>query len=192
MHNVEIKFELRDPALARTICASMHAALVERMNQVDTYYRLADGRLKRREFPGSPAHATEWIFYNRDNMAKARISHYRIYSEAEARAFFGATEPPVWIVVKKVRDLYLVGGVRVHLDHVEGLGHFLEFEAVVTPKLNLAKAHAAVADLRERFAPALGEPLSASYSDLLAQDQDDQQPRSRSKPPSLPPAPPLG
>ncbi len=34
-------------------------------------------------------------------------------------------------VVQKTRDLFLLGNVRIHLDHVRGLGNFLEFEAVM-------------------------------------------------------------
>lgn len=33
-------------------------------------------------------------------------------------------------VVKKDREIYLIGNVRVHLDDVEGIGRFFEFEAV--------------------------------------------------------------
>lgn len=34
-------------------------------------------------------------------------------------------------IVKKQRLLYLVGQTRVHIDEVEGLGHFLELEVCV-------------------------------------------------------------
>ncbi len=178
MHNVEIKLELRDPGLARGIVSRLGARRVETLRQTDTYFRLADGRLKKREYTSDLAGAkptVEWIFYHRDNQARQRLSHFRIYSESEARAYFGLTEPPTWVVVKKVREVWMGGpeqSVRVHLDDVEGLGAFIEFEALVTPRLNLAKAHAAVEELRRALAPALGEPVSVSYSDMLAGDLD--------------------
>lgn len=191
MQNVEYKAELRDLPLARSICAALHAPLVETLQQTDTYFRLADGRLKRRECPGHP---TEYIFYARDNHTKARISRFRIYSEAEARTMYGQNDLPVWVTVRKHREVYMApvheaghASVRVHLDRVDNLGAFLEFECLVTPRNNLAKAHQAVETLRRAFHPALGEPVSLSYSDLLAADLDDPTPpETASSPPPGP------
>lgn len=165
MQNVEVKFELRDPPLLRTLLGAMHATQVATLQQVDTYYRLADGRLKKRETLGQPV---EFIFYHRENQAKARLSQFTIYSAAEAAQYFGTTEPPVWVVVSKTREVLMIDGVRVHIDHVKDLGWFLEFEALVSPAQNLVKCYAAVDRLKKAFGPALGEPLSVSYSDLLA------------------------
>lgn len=174
MQNIEIKLELRDAPLARILLARLSAVRVERLTQTDTYFKLADGRLKKRHMVGEgvlKAGVTEWIFYHRDNQARTRASQFRLYSDAEARAFFGPVEPPVWLVVKKVREVFMAGpghSVRVHLDDVEGLGQFLELEALVTPHLPEDTAHAAVEDLRHALAPALGEPIAVSYSDMLA------------------------
>jgi predicted adenylyl cyclase CyaB len=168
MQNVEIKCELRDPALARALCAALRVPLAETLKQTDTYFKLADGRLKRRESEGFP---TEYIFYHRENAAKNRISRFKIYSVQEARTVFGMQEPPVWVVVKKVRDVYMHDGVRIHLDAVEGLGNFFELEALVTPQNNLAKSYAKVDFLRKHFGPSLGEPLSVSYCDMIAAEQ---------------------
>ncbi len=172
MQNVECKHELRDAALCRLALSSLKATKVATLVQTDTYFKLADGRLKKREsIADGVAQPVEFIFYHRDNQAKARVSRFTIYSVAEAAQYFGSTEPPVWVTVKKTRELYMVEGVRVHLDDVQGLGQFVEFEALVSPSNNLIKSYDAVHQLQEALAPALGGPLSQSYSDMLASDQ---------------------
>ena len=35
-----------------------------------------------------------------------------------------------WIEVEKTRQVWLWENVRIHLDHVKGLGQFVELEAV--------------------------------------------------------------
>lgn len=165
MQNVECKYELRDYSLARSIALAIGSTFIGSLKQKDTYYRLTTGRLKRRECIGE---APEYIFYDRSNDIRPRISSFMIYSEAEAQVRFGSTPLPVWLTVTKTRELFMFENVRIHLDKVEDLGHFLEFEALVSPKHHMSHCHAVVAHLRERFGPALGEAISASYSDLLA------------------------
>lgn len=167
MQNVEFKAELRDPALARTIARSIGAAFVGTLSQTDTYFRVPDARLKKREVPGGPA---EYIFYNRGHRTRPKLSSFTIYSEAQALERFGTTPLPVWLVVRKSRDLYMHQGVRIHLDRVEGLGDFVEFEAPVTAERNLGACHAAMDELRAAFQPAMGEPIADGYADMMAQD----------------------
>lgn len=170
MHNVELKLELRDPTLARTILRTLGATHVATMQQKDTYFRVPSGRLKKRECPDEP---TEYIFYDRSNASRPRMSHFTIYTENEALTRFGITPLPVWVIVEKSRDLFLRGNVRVHIDHVTNLGDFLEFEALVSPEFHVAKCHEAIAELRAALAPVLGEPVSVSYSDLIAQEEEN-------------------
>lgn len=177
MQNVEFKAELRDPALARAILGAERALRVETLRQTDTYFRLADGRLKRRE---TDNHPVEYIFYHREDAARSRVSRFRIYSAEEARTFFGSSEPEPWVVVAKTREVWLHDGVRIHLDDVDRLGNFFELESLVTPQHNLVRSFAAVDSLRRTVGPALGEPVSVSYSDLVAGGQ------------GLPAAEPLG
>lgn len=173
MHNVEFKCELRDPDLARAIILRHGATFIGTLEQTDTYFRIPSGRLKKREQPGEP---TEFIFYDRENRTRPKLSHFRIYSEAEALERFGTSPLPVWIVVRKRRDLYLLGNVRLHVDQVDGLGFFLELEALVSTSTNVARCHASIAELREMLRPALGEAIAVGYSDLLAQDVESPTP----------------
>ena len=167
MQNVEFKAELRDPQVAKAICKSLRATWIANVEQVDTYYRVPTGRLKKREQTGEP---TEVIFYDRPNRSRPKLSKFEIYSEEQARARFGDQPLPVWLIVRKKREIWVLGQVRIHLDQVEGLGSFVEFEAIVSPHNNVARCHEEVAQLRKTFGPVLGEPLDCSYSDLLARE----------------------
>ncbi|MBX3364748.1 MAG: class IV adenylate cyclase [Phycisphaeraceae bacterium] len=167
MHNVEIKLELCDLPLARTLAVALGATPIIKLQQTDTYFRVHNGRLKRRESPGEPI---EYVFYDRPDRADAKVSHFQIYSEPEYHAKFGLTPLPIWVVVRKCREVLLLGNVRIHLDRVAHLGDFLEFEAMVTPSCNIARCHETVADLRRALAPACGGLIAVSYADLIASD----------------------
>lgn len=59
------------------------------------------------------------------------------------------------------------GDVRIHLDRVEGLGDFLEFEAVAPEQSDLADERQKVRNLREIFAIRSDDLIDRSYSDLM-------------------------
>ncbi len=166
--NVEFKAELPDLPLARMIAKSLGAIHADTMRQIDTYYRVADTRIKRRERDG---HETEYIFYDRADVARPRLSSYRLLSEEQALERLGSTPLPTLVRVAKVRELYLLDNVRIHLDSVDDLGRFLEFEAVVSETRDRVQCRDAVRKLRDAFIPAIGEPISKSYSDLVLQQQ---------------------
>ncbi len=87
MHNIEFKAELRDLIAARQQCKLLGASRMGILRQTDTYFRLAEGRLKRREAPGEP---TEWIFYHRRDIVRPRMSDYAILSDSQARRRWGS------------------------------------------------------------------------------------------------------
>ncbi len=97
MINVEFKSELRDIDLARAACAGIGALHAGVLEQTDTYFRIPDGRLKKRETVGEP---TEWIFYDRENRSLPKLSRFTIYTEAMAKERFGTRPLPVWLVVR--------------------------------------------------------------------------------------------
>jgi adenylate cyclase, class 2 len=166
MQNVEFKAELRDPIAARCQCELLGARNIGVLRQTDTYFRLMDGRLKRREAPGEP---TEWIFYHRADALGPRISNFSILSDEQAARRWGTIGLREWIRVEKNRELWMLENVRIHLDEVDNLGRFLEFEAQVVGSYSVDDCRRAVVSLRETFTPCLGEPVSSGYSDLLAQ-----------------------
>ena len=82
-------------------------------------------------------------------------------------AALGAT-----VVVSKRRRLLLWEGVRIHLDQVEGLGSFVEFEAVLPDAGDVDEARAKVARLRETLGIVDDALVSVGYSDLLLDGPD--------------------
>lgn len=167
MNNLEFKAELRDPQVARSICRSLRAAWIAEVQQVDTYYRVPSGRLKKREQFGEPV---EFIFYERPNRSSPKISKFEIYSQEQAAERFGSTPLPIWTIVRKTREIFILNHTRIHLDKVEGLGTFLELESIVSKQHDQSKCALDIAELRKALAPVLGEPIDCSYSDLLANE----------------------
>lgn len=179
MRNVEFKAELRDPQIARAVARSIGAKHVATLEQTDTYFRVVSGRLKKRESViDGQAEPVEYIRYERDDRTPPRISTFQIMSEEEFRERFGSLPLPEWLTVRKRREVFMLDNARIHLDSVEGLGWFIEFEALVTRRHNVARAHETVATLRREFGPIMGEPLSGSYSDLLASRVDTEKTES--------------
>ena len=71
------------------------------------------------------------------------------------------------VVVRKRREILLWDNVRIHLDEVDGLGTFLELEAVVDERHDEATCHAQVARLMPALGLAESDLIAASYADLL-------------------------
>lgn len=176
MKNLEWKAELRDPNLARLICKKINASHIAKIRQTDTYYNVSRGRLKKREAIavergiGSPE-PIEYIFYERPDGVTARVSNYSIFTHEQVVERFGEAELPVWLTVTKVRELYMIDSVRIHIDDVHDLGWHFEFEVLMHNDRDIETAPSRAESIRSTFLPALGEPIQCSYSDLLAQHQ---------------------
>jgi len=165
MRNIEFKARLLDLAAARHVCREVGAVRIDLLEQRDTYFEIASGRLKRRE---AEAQLTEWIEYHRADSRRATPSDYEVFTTREAAQRYDLSSLIPWVIVDKVRELYLVGQTRIHLDRVRDLGDFLEFEALVNEKQNQVQAEAALESLQSSFKSVLGPALSDSYSDLCA------------------------
>lgn len=133
--------------------------------QRDTYFRVPRGRLKLREEEGRGAHL---IAYERPDSAGQRQSLYRIVPVAAADELKAALAGTLGteIVVSKERRLFVWDHVRIHLDRVDGLGHFLEFEAIVADETETATCEARIETLRRAFEIEDANLVGGSYSDL--------------------------
>jgi predicted adenylyl cyclase CyaB len=163
--NIELKARNLDPDRSREVCRGLGAEDRGILAQRDTYFHVPSGRLKLREESGAPAHL---IAYSRPDVERERESRYRIVAVGDPDEMKQALAETLGIevVVEKRRHLFLWQNVRIHLDDVEGLGNFIEFEAVAPPDSDLSKEHKQVQVLREAFGIEESHLIAESYCDL--------------------------
>lgn len=165
-HNIEIKARLHDIQTARRVAEQVMTARLPDERQRDTYFDCRRGRLKLREINQEQA---QLIAYERANEQHSRASAYTITPIAEPKSFTEALEAAlgILVIVEKRREIYLYQTVRIHLDEVQDLGCFLEFEAVLGGEASQCEGHELVAELRRKFGIADADLIAVSYSDLL-------------------------
>lgn len=165
--NIEIKARIDSiEAVAREVAAFATQGPLE-IDQEDTFFRCESGRLKLRTFTPTEG---ELIFYRRADMAGPKESFYvrtPAANPASLRECLRLAYGEIGRVVKH-RTLYLVGRTRVHLDRVEGLGHFLELEVVLQEgeplEVGIQEAHSLMAQLGVDPSRLIED----AYIDLLA------------------------
>jgi adenylate cyclase class IV len=164
--NIELKARCGD--LAETARRALAAGAVRAgvLEQADTYFHVPNGRLKLRETVGKPA---ELIWYARANDPAVRDSNYYLIPTPDpevTRVALGQALGVRGRVVKR-RELLMYHNVRIHLDEVNGLGTFLEFEAVISPDAAEAISLERLATLTAALGVRDEDRIARSYSDLL-------------------------
>ena len=129
--SIELKARLDGFAATVDLCRRIGAVDQGTLRQTDTYFSMGMYRLKLRETEGGE---NLLIGYSRPDAAEAKKSQCRVQRVENA----GATKASLdrqWgtkVVVTKSRRWFLwQGRVRIHLDRIDGLGDFLELEAMV-------------------------------------------------------------
>ena len=166
MRNIELKARLADLDAARTVARTIATQRLGVQQQVDTYFHCTYGRLKLREIDGLNA---ELVWYVRPDRQGPKASDYQLVPVPEPEKFKAVLSGALGVrgVVAKRREILLYHNVRIHLDEVAGLGHFLEFEAVLGPENEEAAGRARLDQLIEKFALDPDDLISGSYGDML-------------------------
>lgn len=164
--NIELKSKCRDLTEARDASLQLGAREAGLLDQTDTYFHCTIGRLKLRETAGR---AAELIAYARADHVEVRGSDYHVAPvESPGPLKRGlASALGVRLVVVKRRELLLWHNVRIHLDEVEGLGSFVEFEAVIGDGEDEPTARERVATLAAALSLRPEDRIATSYSDLI-------------------------
>ncbi|MGE6263355.1 class IV adenylate cyclase [Aeromonas media] len=134
--------------------------------QDDTFFRCDAGRLKLRTL--SPC-SGELIFYRRADRQGPKESVYHLTPTSEPDRLRETLSLACGQIgrVRKMRTLFLVGRTRIHLDRVEGLGHFLELEVVLEEGEPLEAGMREAHDIMARLGVEPSQLIEGAYLDLL-------------------------
>jgi predicted adenylyl cyclase CyaB len=163
--NVELKARLRDRVTIERRVREIAGPATRSMAQEDTFFTCPGARLKLRVIDGVEG---ELIVYRRPDATGPKASDYAIYrtsAPSSLKAALAAAYGTIG-VVRKLRTLYLDGAMRIHLDAVEGLGDFLEFEYVLREDQPAGEGTAAVHSYREALGVPEGDLVAGAYLDL--------------------------
>jgi adenylate cyclase, class 2 len=164
--NVEIKARCADPEAVRAALRGREADLRGLDRQSDTYFRCATGRLKLRE--GNIE--SSLIHYARADQAGPKESHVTMCAVPPGGALRPVLEQAlgVLVTVRKRREIWFVGNVKLHVDDVDGLGSFVEIEAIdADGTIGRERLQAQCAEFMALLRVHPEDLLAQSYSDML-------------------------
>ena len=164
--NIEIKAKCDDHEKIRGALKSLDADFKGTDRQIDTYFKVSNGRLKLRE--GNIENYL--VYYERENKSGPKRSDV-ILLKSEPRSplkeILARAVTPL-VVVDKQREIYFVENVKLHIDTVKDLGTFMEIEAIdCDGKLGKEKLLEQCNHYLKLFGIPPENLISVSYSDLL-------------------------
>ncbi len=164
--NVEIKARVPDPEDLRRRVEALADSGPLRIEQEDVFFRCDRGRLKLRRLSDGRA---ELIHYQRVDATGPTTSDYWKVSCTDPGPLRTALERALEVrgVVRKRRSVYRVGQTRIHLDHVETLGHFLELEVVLSETDQAADGLRLAREVMTRLGVRDEQLVAEAYIDLV-------------------------
>ncbi len=164
--NVEIKARVTDPKAMRSRVESLGTTAPEELVQIDTFYNAPTGRLKLREFADGTG---ELICYQRPDDPGPKVSSYFRAPSSDPSSLRGVLSRSLGVraTVRKRRTVFLLGQTRIHLDQVEGLGSFIEFEVVLRDGQSVSDGERIAANLMDALSVSPADLLPHAYVDLI-------------------------
>ena len=166
--NIEIKAKSNNQDAIREILKSKNANFKGVDHQIDTYFKVNNGRLKLREGKIE----NHLIHYQRENKEGPKQSDVTLFkSDPNSLLKEILTKAlGILVVVDKKREIYFIDNIKFHIDVVGDLGTFIEIEAIdndgTIGKDKLLEQCQFFLDL---FKISQEDLISVSYSDLLLQ-----------------------
>ena len=163
--NIEFKARAKDIAALEILLLQHNPSFIGEDHQIDTYFNVQVGRLKLRE--GNIENAL--IHYERENFAGAKSSHVLLYQHQPDKTLKAILIKTLGIkaVVDKSRKIYFINNVKFHFDTVDGLGSFVEVEAIdKNGTIGKEKLQSQCDEYAALFGIEPADFCSVSYSDM--------------------------
>ena len=167
--NVEIKARLTNIAMQRDIARRLANSPSTIEKQTDFFFHVPKGRLKLRQLSDNSG---QLIFYVRPDQSGPKTSEYMISHTDDPNSLRTVLDTAFGVrgVIRKTREIFIVGRTRIHLDKLEDLGEFLELEVVLekdeAPEEGWPEAKHLMAVLK--IYPE--DLVNSAYIDLLTND----------------------
>lgn len=164
--NIEIKARVEDFDALRARAETVSDKPLEIISQEDTFFYTDRGRLKLRVLAPNLG---QLIFYERPDREGPKRSNYHLAETHTPDDLKTSLSSALGVrgIIKKTRYLYMVAQTRIHLDEVEGLGHFMELEVVLKQGQSDAEGQAIAEELMIKLGVKQENLLQGAYIDLL-------------------------
>lgn len=164
--NVEVKARIASVEALLSRARALADGPEQRIEQDDTFFACAHGRLKLRDFGDG---CGELIHYERADAEGPKLSDYVRAPTSDPAALREALARAHGVVgrVRKSRWLLMAGATRIHLDRVEDLGDFMELEVVLRDDQSVADGEAIAESLMAQLGIGDDQRLAGAYLDLL-------------------------
>jgi len=163
---IEIKARCKNAAKIRKILTDKSAIFKGIDHQIDTYFKVPNGRLKLRE--GNIENTL--IHYNRPNQAgpkNSQVTYQKLPPKTDLKKVLTAAVGII-AVVDKQREIYFVDNVKFHIDEVQQLGSFVEIEAIdELGTIGINELQVQCEYFMNLFEIAKADLINVSYSDLI-------------------------
>lgn len=166
--NIEIKAKCSNHEKIRSILKSHNADFKGTDHQIDTYFKVNNGRLKLRE--GNIENFL--VFYERENKEGPKQSNVILFKSDPTSSLkeILLKSLEVLVAVDKQREIYFIENVKFHIDTVKNLGTFMEIEAIDSDgTFGKEKLFEQCENYFKLFDIPKDDLVSGSYSDLLLQ-----------------------
>lgn len=167
-NNVEIKAQCSNLVKMRIKLKELNARYEGADHQIDTYFKTKDFKLKLRQ--GNIEN--NLIFYDRQKKKGPKLSSIIFYKTEEDSGSLKEILAKVMgidIIIDKSREIYWIDNVKFHLDQVQGLGEFMEIEAIdYKGTIGEEKLLEQCNHYLKTLGIKKGDLITNSYSDMLS------------------------
>ena len=150
----------------RKILLQSFAKFIGVDNQVDTYFKVEEGRLKIRKGDFE----NYLVYYNREDKEDSKQSNVELYSllkHSYLEKIIRKTHD-ILVIIDKKREIYFINNVKFHIDYVKNLGTFIEIEAISKNKtIPIEKIKKQCDYYKSLFNINNKDLIKNSYSDML-------------------------